>query len=116
MTATAMMTPREQLRALLQELNFKGMARVLDDELDGAERDAVPVAEVLRRLLTEQALYRISATTASPSSASARRLPPNPRWTASTSSAPRSMPLAWTRPTACATTRRWPMWSARSAA
>jgi DNA replication protein DnaC len=58
MTATAMMTPREQLRALLQELNFKGMARVLDDELDGAERDALPVAEVLRRLLTEQALYQ----------------------------------------------------------
>lgn len=53
-----MATPREQLRALLQELNFKGMARVLDDELDGAERDALPVAEVLRRLLTEQALYQ----------------------------------------------------------
>ena len=53
-----MMTPREQLRALLQELNVKGMARVLDDELDAAERDAVPVAEVLRRLLTEQALYQ----------------------------------------------------------
>jgi DNA replication protein DnaC len=58
MTATTKMTPREQLRALLQELNFKGMARVLDDELDAAERDAVPVAEVLRRLLTEQALYQ----------------------------------------------------------
>ncbi len=56
MTATTMMTPREQLRALLQELNFKGMARVLDDELDAAERDAAPVVEVLRRLLTEQAL------------------------------------------------------------
>ncbi len=58
MMATTMMTPREQLRALLQELNFKGMTRVLDDELDAAERDAVPVAEVLRRLLTEQALYQ----------------------------------------------------------
>src|SRR5438105_7818640 len=58
MTATTTMTPREQLRALLQELNFKGMTRVLDDELDAAERDAVPVAEVLRRLLTEQALYQ----------------------------------------------------------
>ena len=53
-----MMTPREQLRALLQELNFKGMARVLDDELDAAERNATPLPEVLRRLLTEQALYQ----------------------------------------------------------
>lgn len=53
-----MMTPREQLRALVQELNFKGMARVLDDELDAAERQAMPVAEVLRRLLTQQALYQ----------------------------------------------------------
>jgi len=52
------MTPREQLRALVQELNFKGMARILDDELEGAERNATPVAEVLRRLLTEQALYK----------------------------------------------------------
>jgi DNA replication protein DnaC len=59
MTATTMMmTPREQLRALVQELNFKGMARVLDDELDAAERQATPVAEVLRRLLTQQALYQ----------------------------------------------------------
>jgi DNA replication protein DnaC len=59
MTATTtMMTPREQLRALVQELNFKGMARVLDDELDAAERQAMPVAEVLRRLLTQQALYQ----------------------------------------------------------
>lgn len=53
-----MTTTREQLRALLQELNFKGMARALDDELDAAEREARPVAEVLRRLLTEQALYQ----------------------------------------------------------
>jgi DNA replication protein DnaC len=53
-----MTTAREQLRALVQELNFKGMARVLDDELDGAERNAAPLAEVLRRLLTAQALYQ----------------------------------------------------------
>lgn len=56
MTTTT--TTREQLRALLQELNFKGMARALDDELDAAEREARPAAEVLRRLLTEQALYQ----------------------------------------------------------
>ena len=58
MTATTMTTPREQLRALVQELNFKGMARVLDEELDAAERNAAPVVEVLQRLLTEQALYQ----------------------------------------------------------
>jgi DNA replication protein DnaC len=51
-------TTREQLRALLQELNFKGMARALDDELDAADHQARPAAEVLRRLLTEQALYQ----------------------------------------------------------
>ena len=34
------------------------MARVLDDELDRAERDAVPAAEVLQRLLTEQASFQ----------------------------------------------------------
>jgi DNA replication protein DnaC len=53
-----MTTTREQLRTLLQELNFKGMVRALDDELDAAEREVRPVAEVLRRLLTEQALYQ----------------------------------------------------------
>jgi len=58
MTATTMTPPREQLRALVQELNFKGMARVLDEELDAAERNAAPVVEVLQRLLTEQALYQ----------------------------------------------------------
>ena len=51
MTATTMtITTREKLRALLGELNLKGMARVLDDELDRAERQAEPVADVLQRL------------------------------------------------------------------
>jgi DNA replication protein DnaC len=58
MTSNREPTPREPLRALLQELNFKGMARALDDELDAADREARPAAEVLRRLLTEQALYQ----------------------------------------------------------
>lgn len=30
------LTTRERLHALLHELNFKGMQRVLDAELDGA--------------------------------------------------------------------------------
>jgi len=51
-------TTREKLRALLGELNLKGMARVLDDELDRAERQAEPVADVLQRLLTEQTSFQ----------------------------------------------------------
>ena len=52
------MTTREQLQALLSELNLKGMARVLDDELDRAQAKAEPVSDVLRRLLAEQASYQ----------------------------------------------------------
>jgi DNA replication protein DnaC len=52
------MTTREQLRALLIELNLKGMARALDDELDRAERQAEPAINVLHRLLTEQAAFQ----------------------------------------------------------
>lgn len=48
---------RESLRALLHELHFKGMERVLDSELDRAERDGVPGAELVQRLLGEQASY-----------------------------------------------------------
>jgi DNA replication protein DnaC len=53
-----MTTTREQLRALLGELNLKGMARALDDELDRAERQAEPAVDVLHRLLTEQASFQ----------------------------------------------------------
>ena len=52
------MTTREKLRALLIELNLKGMARALDDELDRAERQAEPAVDVLHRLLTEQASFQ----------------------------------------------------------
>ncbi len=48
---------REAVHALLQELNLKGMARVLDSELDRAEREGLGVAEVVRRLLSEQAAF-----------------------------------------------------------
>lgn len=57
-TKTTPPTAREALHALLHELNLPGMARVLDAELDRAERDAVPPAEVVQRLLTEQASYQ----------------------------------------------------------
>ena len=55
---TATTTPREALHALLQELNFKGMARVLDSELDRAERNGVSCAELVQRLLGEQASFQ----------------------------------------------------------
>jgi DNA replication protein DnaC len=51
-------TPREALHALLQELNFKGMERVLDSELDRAERNGLSCAEVVQRLLSEQASFQ----------------------------------------------------------
>ena len=54
---TAPPTPREALHALLQELNFKGMARVLDSELDRAERDGISGVELVQRLLSEQATF-----------------------------------------------------------
>lgn len=55
---TATPTPREALHALLQELSFKGMARVLDSELDRAERQGVSCAELVQRLLSEQASFQ----------------------------------------------------------
>jgi DNA replication protein DnaC len=58
MTKPTPPTTRERLHALLHELNFKGMARVLDTELDRAERQAVPAAELVQRLLTEQASHQ----------------------------------------------------------
>lgn len=48
---------RESIHALLHELNFKGMERVLDSELDRAERDGMPAAELVQRLLGVQASY-----------------------------------------------------------
>jgi DNA replication protein DnaC len=61
MTMTKRPTPlteRERLHALVHELNYKGMQRVLDAELDRTERDASPAAELLQRLLAEQASYQ----------------------------------------------------------
>jgi DNA replication protein DnaC len=48
---------REALHAMLQELKLKGMARVLDSELERAERDAISGAELVQRLLSEQATF-----------------------------------------------------------
>jgi len=58
MAKTTPLTTRERLHALVHELNFKGMERVLDAELDRAERDAAPAADVVQRLLAEQASFQ----------------------------------------------------------
>lgn len=58
MAKTTPLTTRERLHALVHELNFKGMERVLDAELDRAERDAAPATELVQRLLTEQASFQ----------------------------------------------------------
>lgn len=49
---------RDQIKQLLAELHFRGMARVVDVELERAERDGCPTAEVLDRLLREEAAAR----------------------------------------------------------
>lgn len=51
-------TTREALHALMHELKFKGMDRVLDSELDRAERNGTPPGELIGRLLTEQASFQ----------------------------------------------------------
>jgi DNA replication protein DnaC len=55
---TTPLTTRERLHALVHELNFKGMERVLDAELERAERDGAPAAELVQRLLAEQAAFQ----------------------------------------------------------
>ena len=55
---TTQRTTREALHALMHELKFKGMDRVLDSELDRAERNGTPPGELVQRLLTEQASFQ----------------------------------------------------------
>jgi DNA replication protein DnaC len=49
---------RDQLQQLLAALKLRGAARVLDAELDRAERQGCPLHEVLHRLLSEEARTR----------------------------------------------------------
>ena len=58
MTKTTHRTTREALHALVHELKFKGMDRVLDSELDRAERNGTAPGELIERLLTEQASFQ----------------------------------------------------------
>ena len=48
----------EKLRELLEQLRLAGMAACLDRELQRAEREAIPVADVLYRLALEEARVR----------------------------------------------------------
>lgn len=49
---------RDQLRSLIDAMRLHGMARVLDAELDRAEREGVAAPQLLYRLLTEESAYR----------------------------------------------------------
>ncbi len=49
---------REKLRAILQELHLQGMSDVLDKELDRAEKEAIPVTDLLYRLALEERRVR----------------------------------------------------------
>lgn len=49
---------REKLREFLQQLHLQGMSDALEQELERAEREAIPVAEVLYRLALEEARVR----------------------------------------------------------
>jgi DNA replication protein DnaC len=49
---------REQIRKLLATLRLRGAERVLDAELDRAEREGAPATEFIHRLLLEEEAYR----------------------------------------------------------
>jgi DNA replication protein DnaC len=48
----------EKLHQLLKELRLKGMAKALDQELQRAEKEGVPISEVIERLLLQEQIYR----------------------------------------------------------
>lgn len=58
MAKTTLQTAREAVHALLHELNFKGMTRVLDAEIERSERNGASAIELVQRLLAEQASYQ----------------------------------------------------------
>ncbi|MBL7178414.1 MAG: ATP-binding protein [Desulfobacteraceae bacterium] len=49
---------REKILQLLTQLSLKGMANVLQRELDRAEKEGSPVSEVIYRILMEESAYR----------------------------------------------------------
>ena len=48
----------EKLHELLSKLRLKGMAAVIDREIQRAEKEGTPVSEVVSRLLLEEQAYR----------------------------------------------------------
>jgi DNA replication protein DnaC len=52
------MTMREQIHAQLTQLRLRGMAAALEAELDRAEQEGAPAAEVVGRLLAAEAAER----------------------------------------------------------
>jgi len=52
------MSDRERIGELLAQLRLRGMALVLESELERAENDACSPAELVHRLLLEEARYR----------------------------------------------------------
>jgi len=48
----------ERLHQLLADLRLKGMAQSLDQELQRAEKEGLPVSEVIERLLIQEQVYR----------------------------------------------------------
>ena len=55
---------RDQLHELLTRLRLRGIERSLDAELERAEREGAPTAEVLCRLLCEEEVVRREASLA----------------------------------------------------
>jgi len=48
----------DKLHQILEDLHLKGMAQALDQELQRAEKEGVPVSEVIQRLLAQEQVYR----------------------------------------------------------
>jgi len=48
----------DKLHQILTDLRLKGMAQALDQELQRAEKEGLPVSEVIERLLVQEQVYR----------------------------------------------------------
>ena len=106
---------REELLAATEANLAKIKARVDAGKLTGRDEIGLRVGKVINQYKVakhfELAIGENTFTFARKREAS----PPKRRWMASTSSALRCRPHRWIRPTACATTSRWPTSSVRSA-
>lgn len=107
---------REALLAATERNLGPIKARVEADKLKGADAIGLRAGKVVNQYKVAKHFELIlSSQPVSALSASATASPPKPPSTASTSSAPQWRRNAWTPPTACATTRRWPTSSGRFA-